>query len=168
MGTALRYEGGLPEEIARGSCSREDCGGGRVLLAGTGASGISGREPTAWLRPWLSESSEEEEVTSGWILAGGGETQTSAKSTPVDQAQVQEEVTQKNARPAAPREFASPLGMITLNVGGILTEKQLEEGFSQQFKWNWTWKAKMQANGTFQMRFPSKLKLDELADFYEF
>lgn len=48
---------------------------------------------------------------------------------------------------------------------GKLTEAQLEQGFTQQFRWNWIWKAKAMPNGSFQMRFPNKLRFEELANF---
>ncbi|EAZ18819.1 hypothetical protein OsJ_34355 [Oryza sativa Japonica Group] len=38
-------------------------------------------------------------------------------------------------------------------------------GFTQQFKWNWQWKAKAMPNGTFQLRFPNKIKFEELSNF---
>ncbi|KAG8078497.1 hypothetical protein GUJ93_ZPchr0007g5363 [Zizania palustris] len=44
----------------------------------------------------------------------------------------------------------------------------MEEGFTNQFKWNWLWRAKDMGNGTFQVRFPTKLRLEEISNFEEF
>lgn len=71
----------------------------------------------------------------------------------------------QNTKPDPPKEHNNPLAMISTVFGGELTEAQLEQGFTQQFKWNWVWKAKAMPNGSFQMRFRNKIKFDELANF---
>ncbi|KAG8093080.1 hypothetical protein GUJ93_ZPchr0012g20293 [Zizania palustris] len=42
------------------------------------------------------------------------------------------------------------------------------DGFTNQFKWNWLWRAKDMGNGTFQIRFPNKNRLEEISNFEEF
>lgn len=71
----------------------------------------------------------------------------------------------QNTRPDSPKEHANPLAMVSIVFGREFTESQLEQGFTQQFKWNWQWKAKAMPNGTFQMRFPNKIKFEELSNF---
>lgn len=62
----------------------------------------------------------------------------------------------------------NPMAMVKIIYGEGLTETELEEGFKQQFRWNWEWRAKKQTNGTFHIRFPSKLRLSELSNFDHF
>ncbi|EEC68385.1 hypothetical protein OsI_36533 [Oryza sativa Indica Group] len=71
----------------------------------------------------------------------------------------------QNIKPISLMEHANPMAVISIISGGELSVAQLEQGFTQQFKWNWTWKAKAMANGTFQMRFPNKMRFEELSNF---
>lgn len=70
----------------------------------------------------------------------------------------------QNVRPTPPKEQHNPMAMISVVNGGELTASQLEEGFSQHFKWNWEWREKAHPNGTFQMRLPNRTKFEELSN----
>lgn len=74
----------------------------------------------------------------------------------------------QNTRSEPAKEHINPLAMISIISRGGLTVAQLEQGFTQQFKWNWIWKAKEIPNGTFQMRFPNRMRFDELSNFDHF
>ncbi|EEC75885.1 hypothetical protein OsI_12922 [Oryza sativa Indica Group] len=54
----------------------------------------------------------------------------------------------QNVKSAPPREHMNPMAMVKIIYGEGLTETELEEGFKQQFRWNWEWTAKKQPNGT--------------------
>lgn len=74
----------------------------------------------------------------------------------------------QNTKAEPAREHINPLAMISVVIGEGLTVAQLEQGFTEQFKWNWNWKAKAMPNGTFQMRFPNKMRFEELSSFDHF
>ncbi|EAZ10979.1 hypothetical protein OsJ_00822 [Oryza sativa Japonica Group] len=71
----------------------------------------------------------------------------------------------QSAKGIVQKEHVNSLAIVTIMWGGDLTEQALEEVFTPHFKWNWTWKARMQEKGVSHMRFPNKMKLDELAKF---